>query len=263
MEKFIDELFGNFKLQFLFFIFITIFIIVFVYYVFKYRTQIKNIFLFFDKIGEVELDQKKIIDNQELLMQQHKVITENVDKIAKEAIPNGSNTLRKTNDSIFKIEKLVEEICHRLDSRFEIDKFPLFECDSDGLCVNANSALCDLFGVSKDRIFGLGWTTFIHQRDVDVAIKNWNRAVHNKHTELVDSYRIINYKTNETIPVTYKAIFKHNSDGTLKSVLGTIWKTKTVNTKREEDIKCLLEMVDKFKKTKVGRDFLEEIENGK
>lgn len=264
MEKFIELLVRDYRLQVFSMVVFFLILFSFIYYLFKYKKQIKSIFDFFDSIDDLRKDQSQILDNQNLLMEQHAKISEEVKKIAKEAIPNGSNTLRKTNDTIFRIGEVVEKINNKLDSRIEIDKAPLFECSNGGLFTNANSSLCDLFGATKDRLMGLGWSNFIHKNDAHQILEKWQRSVSGKQLVFIDTFRLINFANKEINEVTIKAIFKYNEGGELVSMFGTMWKNvATANIKREEDIECLLEMAECFKKTSVWRTALKEINDGK
>lgn len=57
------------------------------------------------------------------------------------------------------------------------DATPRFECDNSGACTYANEALCQLYGMSLERMLGNGWTEAVagdERRDVFEA---WDNAV--------------------------------------------------------------------------------------
>ena len=200
-----------------------------------------------------------ILKNQEDLKNQHVFMTDQVKKIAAETIPNGSNKIRLVYDKIDVIANNVQSIMAsqivsnmEFEARLEVDKVPIFKCNSEGRCVFANSSLCYLFETTQDQILGEGWGSFIIPREQENAFRNWHRFISSKGTELEDTYTI--RTKNKLKQITYKAIAKYNTDNEIMFIIGTVWDSKK---RTKEDLECLFEIGEKIKKTR----FWNQIEN--
>lgn len=246
----------NFEFQVFIIILFFVIIGIVIWAVVKYRKPILSAISLYNSLEEIKNGQSKIDSNINLLMDQHNNITKQVAQIAAETIPNGVNTIRKTNDTIFEIRDSINMVAVKLDARIEIDKACLFECDKQGMYVSANSALCNLFGGTQDQLLGLGWGKFIHKDDTDVALANWERAVKSKQHELVDSFRI---NTREGIRlIEYKAVLKFDTKGDIKAIFGTAWEKKTKN-RDSENIECIANMAREIKGTRLWNEIENEI----
>lgn len=195
-----------------------------------------------------------ILKNQKEIKDRHVEMSDQVKKIAAETIPNGSNQIRQAYDKIDKIEFNIEKIIDQQQvsnlkqvARLEVDKNPFFECDSKGLCISANSALCHLFGTTQEQMFGHGWGKFIIDRDQERVFRNWYRAMESKQHELSDTFTIYNPVKKANKHIEYKIVYKYNDDGSILVILGTFWEKRGLN--HEEKIECLYEMSEVIKKS--------------
>jgi len=207
-----------------------------------------------------------MIAGQTEMKAQHVAISKEVEKIAKEVIPNGSNKIRFVYDSIENIEKDIKIVLDQQQisnfkqaSKLEIDKNPFFECNSKGMCISANSALCNLFGSTQDQMSGEGWGKFIIDRDQERVFRNWHRALLSKQHELIDAFTILNPLKKIYKNIEYKVVFKYNENGELSVIIGTFWEQK--NRRHEDNMECLYEMAGIIKKSSMWKEIQAEVKS--
>lgn len=108
------------------------------------------------------------------------------------------------------ISRKIDRLAHVVDvaaantarSRFSDDLLPVavYECRvSDGMCVGANKALCDLFGLSREQMMGHGWIAGIAHDERARCYEEYEKA---RRLELPYGwcYTVVNQETRERIP---------------------------------------------------------------
>lgn len=245
----------DYKILIILFIGLLIGISIIIFFIIKYKKQLLGIVKTYEKLDSIIKVQNQILEG-------HKKLSIKVENIAKETIPNGVNTIRKTNDAIFEIHQMVKNQQLKLAARIEIEKSCLFECDNKGRLVTANSSFCNLFGATQDQVLGLGWGKFIHKDDIDNVLKNWDRAVKNKQHELVDVFRIIHPITKETTLVESKTIWKFDDKDEVIGTFGTIWEKKDKDRELKA-LECIADVAKQLKGTSLWDQIQEEVKNKK
>lgn len=81
----------------------------------------------------------------------------------------------------------------------------IYICEPDGKCIDANDTLVELFGLSRDKFMGYGWTEAIVPEDRRETIDEWEFAV-KKGSAYYQTYRVRNATTGETFPCFTKAM---------------------------------------------------------
>jgi len=99
----------------------------------------------------------------------------------------------------------------KMDAGFMLNRDAMFVASSEGLCVLANTALCELFGSTEQQMMGLGWSNFIILEDREKAWKNWEFNIKNGMGEIKDTYRIKNGENGEIINIEYHAIISRGN----------------------------------------------------
>jgi len=105
---------------------------------------------------------------------------------------------------------------------------PIFICNEDGKCTEANPALCRVFGATREQMIGYGWTQYIIPEDREGAVKRWNAAVKTD-TDITDNYTINVGLNGKLAHVTYRAVISRDESGNVIHILG---KVRRIRVKR-------------------------------
>lgn len=73
---------------------------------------------------------------------------------------------------------------------------PIFLCDGSGDCTYANDAICELFGLSKEKMLGNGWTSAVDENQRHEVWKRWEDAIADE-IPCSMSYKLINQRTGK------------------------------------------------------------------
>lgn len=76
---------------------------------------------------------------------------------------------------------------------------PVWQSDSNGMCVHANPAMLQLLCVQDDEILGNGWLNIVHMDDRDMVDREWSNSIRNKR-DFYLKYRWVN-SSGESIPI--------------------------------------------------------------
>jgi len=165
------------------------------------------------------------------------------------------------------VSSQVQQLQVFMEAQFEVNPVALFICDSTGKCINANDSLLTIFHSQASEMLGFGWLNFIHPEDRGRVHDLWMRAINNQNSDVRDHYRIIDrdeYDTNgRTITlasVSYKTIFKYDSDKNLKVAVGTVWEIDKQET-NDRILKCIAETLDQMKGTPLWNTMQQQIKN--
>lgn len=79
-----------------------------------------------------------------------------------------------------------------------INPVPMYECDKEGKCILANTALCELFGLSEQEMLGNGWLSAIAPEDRQQC---WEHFQHSIKLDIPYewNYTVVNYKTHKRL----------------------------------------------------------------
>lgn len=111
------------------------------------------------RINGPELLMKQVSAQTELFTKRLDEQDSKLKNIEKELTPNGG---KSSNDLIRKIHELA--LVAELRTRHMVSKsnIPIYECEpTNGMCINANQALCELFGMQEKDMLGNGWLAAI------------------------------------------------------------------------------------------------------
>lgn len=79
-----------------------------------------------------------------------------------------------------------------------INPTPMYECDKEGKFILANTALCELFGLSEQEILNNGWLAAISPEDRHTCWENYQHSIKSD-IPFEWVYTVVNYKTHERI----------------------------------------------------------------
>jgi len=167
---------------------------------------------------------KKIIINIIRFVKSHNDLIEKVDYVAAELKYNGGSSskdqLRKITEISQGIKGNVDKIMNKQSVHFELADAALFECDSNGKCIAANAALCELFETTKEQMMGLGWLNYIDQSDE--SKERYLQAIQTDN-EITDDYTIVTARTSTNIQAKYTAHIKRDENGKIISMMGKVY----------------------------------------
>jgi len=181
------------------------------------------------------------------------------------------------NDIADRVEKIIEKtdgismqmqsIQVFMEAQFEVNPVALFICDSSGKCINANDSLLGIFRAQVSEMIGFGWQNFIHPSDRGRIHDSYIKAIAANNSDIRDHYRIIDrdeYDTNGraivVATVSYKTIFKYDTDRNLKVAVGTVWEIDKQET-NDRILKCIAETLEEMKGTPLWMEMQQQIKN--
>ena len=169
------------------------------------------------------------------------------------------NTLKGLVTDVKSIKKDVQILQMMQESTFDMSTTALFICDEKGMCIEVNDALLTIFKTSADQMYGYGWLTFIHEKDIDRVKATWEMAVTSNIAKVTDHYRVIDKNTNKVInECHYKAIFRYDVENKLSRAIGSVW---VVGEKETADVKltCIFNFIQELKGTPTMKKLNQEI----
>jgi PAS domain S-box-containing protein len=110
---------------------------------------------------------------------------------------NGGSSLK---DAVLRIDASSQKQEARWLAIVDRDSQPTYECAPTGECTQANKAICELFGLSREEMMGNGWLEGVIPSDREKAFDAWNAAV-SKNLPYECEYTSRNHRTGETIKV--------------------------------------------------------------
>ena len=140
-------------------------------------------------------------------------------------IINFVKRLEKLEEKLIILEgtpKSVSYINKKTDVMIYLSSDPLFLCNSDGLCILANNAICELFGASENQMKGVGWMNFLHPDDREKAWYMWKTAIENGSSDIKSYYRIIHGETEEEVEAICHAIIARDDENAVLISIGKI-----------------------------------------
>jgi len=167
---------------------------------------------------------KKIVVNFIKFIKSHNELIEKVNYVAAELKYNGGSSskdqLRKITELSEGIKGKVDKISNKQSVHFELADAALFECDSEGKCIAANAALCEMFETTKEQMMGLGWLNYIDQSDESKV--RYLQAIQTDN-EITDDYTIVTARTSINIKAKYTAQIKRDENGKIISIMGKVY----------------------------------------
>lgn len=161
----------------------------------------------------------------------------NLKEIRDQFYNNGGSTLRDVIDRSFsEVTRTLRLIEMNFGVLWEHWDVPSYKCDADGMCISANNALCDLYGMSREEMLGTGWTAAI--KDSDQRANAWRHWQESRRDGLpyVDSYTIINQKTGEVNHAeTWAKVARNPKTGKPEGYIGLLRVVGNTEKKRETD----------------------------
>lgn len=131
--------------------------------------------------------------------------------------------INNIDNTVSHIDSKLKEFIAKDQSELRLSEKATFICSESGLCIDANPALCDLFGATRDQMLGYGWTDYIVKEDRDRAIKHWESAIE-KNINIRDDYRIDRGLSGDIIEIYYNAVISRDDSGKIYHILGQVFK---------------------------------------
>lgn len=169
------------------------------------------------------------------------------------------NTLNGLVTDVKTIKKDVQVLQMMQESTFDMSTTALFICDEKGMCIEVNDALLTIFKTSADQMYGYGWLTFIHEKDIDRVKATWEMAVTSNIAKITDHYRVVDKNTNKVInDCHYKAIFRYDVENKLSRAIGSVWVVGEKET-ADEKLTCIFNFIQELKGTPTMKKLNQEI----
>jgi PAS domain S-box-containing protein len=175
------------------------------------------------------------------------------------------STLKGLVFDVKSIKKDVQILQMMQESTFDMSTTALFICDEKGMCIEVNDALLTIFKTSADHMYGYGWLTFIHEKDIDRVKATWEMAVTSNIAKVTDHYRIVDKNTNKVVnECHYKAIFRYDTEKKLSRAIGSVWVVGEKET-ADEKLTCIFNFIQELKGTptmiKLNQEIKEKSKN--
>jgi len=138
---------------------------------------------------------------------------------------NGGSSMKdmvkQTRDSQQVLLNKVSEIKNKQTAMIELNDMAMFENDASGKCISANSAICNLFGTTQNKMLGYGWLNYI--KNSDIEREAFEQAIETDN-EITRDYVILHSdKHDKEIPATYIAHIKRDENGVIINVTGKVF----------------------------------------
>lgn len=128
---------------------------------------------------------------------------------------------------LFEARKLHDQrilyVSKKVDAHIYLSDHAMFICDSQGLCILANDAMCDMFGGSEREMMGQGWLQFIHTMDRDRAMRIWDQVRANNNADFKMEFRVVHGDRNEEVKCICHTIISRDRD---KQILVSVGRLK-------------------------------------
>ena len=135
-----------------------------------------------------------------------------------EIMPNGGDSMK---DAVSRIDNAVQFSGARWRAIIDRDEVATYECDLDGLCTQSNRAMCDLFGLEREEMMGVGWMKGLIPEDRERVYDAWMASV-NKGIPYECSYTVRHADTGTEVEVTTIADPMENDRGHIIGFHGSI-----------------------------------------
>lgn len=141
-----------------------------------------------------------------------------IEKLNYEFSANGGYTTMKDRQD--RIYEMVVKIDSRQELTLEHNPMPMFECDKEGTCTNANQAMVDLFGAkNRHELMGRGWIFFVDNEIRKSVEEKFEDAINNSITEFRDTFTILNKATNRYKNVELNLKIKRKKTGNHEPII--------------------------------------------
>lgn len=111
-------------------------------------------------------------------------------------------------------------------SEMRLSDTPMFVCSPDGFFIEANPALCRLFGATREEMLGTGWCNFVSADDKETTWQQWKMAI-DSGSDITASYMMNPGQGGRTIRVQYRAVIHRNKEGEVLHILGKVRRLKS------------------------------------
>jgi PAS domain S-box-containing protein len=147
--------------------------------------ELHNILAAIVSLGTISVTGFKFINNIYFVfkkdIEERAELSNKINVIFNEVTPNHGSSLKDKVDKIEKCiisnQKVIEMIGDRQKWILDKQQIPIFESDSEGMCVWANDAYLELLKRDSTEVMGNGWRNFIHQDDREKVVNEWENAV--------------------------------------------------------------------------------------
>ncbi len=133
-----------------------------------------------------------------------------------------SKTVSEHTDDVIALFERAEYLDRKIDAILYLSDHAMIVCNSDGVCVLANDAACELFGAAENNLKGYGWYNYIHKDDRASAEHIIGQLLKNGGSDVRTSFRVIHGKTEDTVIATYHAIVARDSEGEVLISVGRL-----------------------------------------
>jgi len=151
---------------------------------------------------------KKLVKPAIKALEHYCRMSNKVDMIASEMVPNGGHSLK---DIVHRIEKEVMLSSERYKAIMADSTSAIFETDKSGRCVWVNRTYAKVTQRMPAELMGHGWVNAIAIKDREQLVENWEKAVR-QDRELIQTFSF-QTPTGELIPATvhsYKMVGRDN-----------------------------------------------------
>ena len=178
-----------------------------------------------------------------------------------------TDRIKKVISKQDEVSEQIKQVQAFMEAQFEVNPVALFICDADGRCVNVNDSLLSIFRAQSSDMLGLGWLSFLHPSDRGRVESLWLQAVTSGNNNIRDHYRVISREQYEQFgkvevvaTVSYKTIFKYDSDKRLQVAVGTVWEIDKQET-NDRILTCIAETLESMKGTPLWMEMQQQIKN--
>lgn len=138
--------------------------------------------------------------------------------------PNGGSTLA---DVVSRIDTELARVVGMQRLLVGVTNGAVWECDAHGKCVYASPSLCEMYGLDKEQMLGLGWTAAVDtQAQRTAAAAEWQEAVSGGLPYCAE-YVVRNIRTGERVQVRSEG-HPLISSGKVIGFIGTVDKVAAI-----------------------------------
>lgn len=182
----------------------------------------RDIGVFFAALWGVFLGAKKVYYNCFLpLKKWYKKMNDAAEQLQYNAGSSTKDMVKKIMDEQRILIKKVDVVNNRQTAMIELNDIAFFENDATGKCVRANAALCNLFGVTQNKMLGYGWLNYIKHSETEREA--FEQAIETDNEITRDYVILYGDKHDREIPATYIAHIKRDENGNVINVTGKVF----------------------------------------
>ena len=160
--------------------------------------------------------QENLAENNSMLRQHSEILKElkfNGGKSIKDVVNAIDTKLDKTNSTLDKTQRDLNNIIAIVKAQQEYDSDGIFIADKHGNCYYFNKAYLDITGLSSNEAMNFGWTNAIHPKDYERILTSWKTCISTmSNMELVHSYKNIKSKRVIKAKVSWQVQVQPNED---------------------------------------------------